>query len=327
MNSARFSRPTNRPKNRKTSMPRLRTRHDSAVTFSRNGALQAVGPDGVDPVQAADQRLRAVGLGRRAACGRAGRTGAGTSAAPARTRAARRRRPGRAASPARTCRRVAMTTSTPAENTVGIGRADALGEDGHVVTDPGEHVAPADLLDPRARHPEHRPDRAFPQPRQQVRAQPPDRGRSRPRWPPRRPARRRPSATPTVTRDRRVAPSTTPSTTRPSRSTGTHLERRPGHRGEHGGERSATGRSRQWPRTQRVASRPVAVRRTSPGPARCGDARDAVSVGCARIGRALLGRLDELVDRVRQGQQGALGHGGTDRRGPRCRAGRRPCRP
>ena len=35
MNSARFSRPMNRPKNRKTSMPMLRTRHDSAETLSR----------------------------------------------------------------------------------------------------------------------------------------------------------------------------------------------------------------------------------------------------------------------------------------------------
>lgn len=36
MNSARFSRPTNRPKKRKTSTPRSRTRQDSVVTFSRN---------------------------------------------------------------------------------------------------------------------------------------------------------------------------------------------------------------------------------------------------------------------------------------------------
>ncbi len=35
MNSARFSRPTNRPKKRNTSMPRSRTRHDSWVTLSR----------------------------------------------------------------------------------------------------------------------------------------------------------------------------------------------------------------------------------------------------------------------------------------------------
>ena len=35
MNSARFSLPTNRPKNRNTSTPRSRTRHDSVLTFSR----------------------------------------------------------------------------------------------------------------------------------------------------------------------------------------------------------------------------------------------------------------------------------------------------
>ena len=35
MNSARFSLPTNRPKNRNTSIPSSRTRHDSLVTFSR----------------------------------------------------------------------------------------------------------------------------------------------------------------------------------------------------------------------------------------------------------------------------------------------------
>ena len=38
MNSARFSLPTNRPKNRNTSMPRSRTRHDSLVTFSRKAS-------------------------------------------------------------------------------------------------------------------------------------------------------------------------------------------------------------------------------------------------------------------------------------------------
>src|SRR6478735_10006503 len=121
---------------------------------------------------------------------------------------------------------------------------------------------------------------------------------------------------PVVTRTERPSPSTTPSTTRPSRSTGSTWSAAPATVVNTVAAVSQ-GTSRQRAATHRVDSPPAAVRRVAAGATRVSVllTREPDRADGGRGRRAsLLDRLDELVDRVRQGQEGALGHGRTDRR-------------
>ncbi len=135
--------------------------------------FETVGTDGVDPVQPADQRLRAVGLGLPLPLVERRRPGQiPAQGQPVRGQRPRPRQPEPPVQPEHAGR--GDGDQHPGGEHRGDGRADALRHHGHVVADPGQHVAPADLLDPRARHAQHRPDGGLAQPGQQVRAQPPD---------------------------------------------------------------------------------------------------------------------------------------------------------
>lgn len=205
-----------------------------------DGALQAVRPYGVDPVETADQRLRTVGL--RGPLPAVERRGAGQ--VPPQGQRVRGQ-----------CAACFYQAEPPVQSEHadrgdddqharrehgGDGRPDASGQHGHVVTDPGQHIAPADLFDACARHPEHRTDGALPQPGEQIRAQPPDqirreRGGHR--------AEQRGGPHQHADRDQHGARFALdhPVDHLAQQEHGKHLERRPGHRGEHGGGRQPRG--------------------------------------------------------------------------------------
>lgn len=199
------------------------------------GSLQAVGPDGVDTVQAADQRLRAVGLGHPLLSvqrSRPGQVPAQGECVGGQRSGARRAQP--PVEPEHADR--GDGDQHAGREHRGDGRADATGEHGNVVADPGQHVSAPHLLDPRAGHPEHRPYGGLPQLREEIRAEPSDqvrRGRGGRR------AEQRGGSHQDPGRDQDRAPvARDHAVDHPAQQEHRkHLERGPRHRGEHGGGR------------------------------------------------------------------------------------------